>query len=134
MLPTRYGHTDFYAVAAQVMPILLLAIVFEQRLFRRRGVHLLVVALVASAVIALFSVSEAVALRVLYRGYAHRQDQLWVIVPMLIGALMLLAPVALGPIFELERSGKRSQARLAWVGVAVAGGFVGTVLLALFHQ
>jgi hypothetical protein len=52
MLPTRYGHPEFYAVAAQVMPILLLAIVFEQRLFRRRELPVLVASTVSSIVIA----------------------------------------------------------------------------------
>lgn len=54
MLPTRYGHTEFYSVAAQVIPVLLLAIVFEQRLFRRRDIPLIVAATLSPIVIGAF--------------------------------------------------------------------------------
>jgi hypothetical protein len=134
MLPTRYGHTEFYSVAAQVMPVLLLAIVFEQRLFRRGAIPPLATAALSSVAIGSFVVAEAVSLRVLYRGYAHRQDQIWVIAPMLLGATLLVLPVVLPPLLDLGRAKKQMQSRLAvglniFVLVAVLG-----VLLALFKQ
>lgn len=134
MLPTRYGHTEFYSVAAQVMPVLLLAIVFEQRLFRRRGIPLVLLSVTSSVVIGAFVVAEAVSLRVLFRGYAHRQDQIWVIAPMLLGAALLIAPIVLPPLLELERSGKRFQSKLAQTVAGVVGVLVVSLLLVLFHQ
>lgn len=131
MLPTRYGHPEFYSVAAQVMPILLLAIVFEQRLFRRRELPVLLTSALSSVVIAAFLVAEAVALRVLYRGYAHRQDQIFVIAPMLIGAVLLLIPIVLPPILALDRSG---QSRIAQAVLMTSCLFVVATLLALFKQ
>jgi hypothetical protein len=100
-------------VAAQVMPVLLLAIVFEQGLFRRRALPLLLTSILSSIVIAAFVVAEAVALRVLFRGYAHRQDQIFVIAPMLIGAALLIVPIVLPPILALDRAGQTVQSRIA---------------------
>ena len=113
------------------MPVLLLAIVFEQRLFRRRGIPLVLLSVTSTVVIGAFVVAEAVSLRVLFRGYAHRQDQIWVIAPMLVGAALLIAPIGLPPLLELERSGKRFQSKLAQ---AVAGVLVVSLLLVLFNQ
>jgi hypothetical protein len=134
MPPTRYGHTDFYSVAAQVLPVLLLAIVFEQRLFRQKKIPRLLVSTVGAIIVGAFIVAEAVSLRVLYRGYAHRQDQILVIAPMLIGAVLLTLPILLPPLLELDRNPRSIQTRIAKaVNIAVAV-FVLTVLLALFRQ
>jgi hypothetical protein len=134
VLPTRYGHTDFYSVAAQVMPVLLLAIVFEQRLFRRRTIPLLATATLSSFAISAFVVAEAVSLRVLYRGYAHRQDQILVIAPMLLGAILLIVPIVLPPLLELDRTKKQMQARIGYWVNGVVFGVVVVVLLVLFKQ
>jgi len=106
-LPVRYGRPDFYSVAAQVLPVLLLSIVFEQRLFRRREFPLLLASIVSSVVIGAFIVAEAVSLRVLYRGYAHRQDQILVIAPMLVGAVLLILPIVLPPAAWSQSSSRR---------------------------
>jgi hypothetical protein len=134
VLPTSYGHTEFYSVAAQVMPILLLAIVFEQRLFRRRELPVLVTSTLSSVVIAAFVVAEAVAMRVLYRGYAHRQDQIFVIAPMLIGAALLIVPIVLPPILALDRADRTIQSRIAQAVLVASFLFVVLTLLALFKQ
>jgi hypothetical protein len=131
-LPTRYGHVEFYSVAAQVMPILLLAIVFEQRLFRRRGIPPIVLSITSSLLIGLFLISEAVALRVLYVGYAHRQDQDLVIVPMLVAAFVLLVPVTVAPVLELERQHRGVQSTIAILFFSVVAVVVGTLLKVLF--
>lgn len=116
------------------MPILLLAIVFEQRLFRRRELPVLLTSTLSSVVIAAFVVAEAVALRVLYRGYAHRQDQIFVITPMLIGAALLIVPIVLPPILALDRGGRTVQSRVAQAVLIASFLFVVLILLALFKQ
>lgn len=121
-------------MAAQVMPILLLAIVFEQRVFRRRELPLLLTSILSSIVIAAFVVAEAVAMRVLYRGYAHRQDQIFVIAPMLIGATFLIVPIVLPPILALDRSDKTRQSRIAQAVIFASLLCVVLILLALFKQ
>jgi hypothetical protein len=134
VLPTKYGHTEFYSVAAQVMPILLLAIVFEQRLFRRRELPVLLTSILSSVVVAAFVVAEAVAMRVLYRGYAHRQDQIFVIAPMLIGAALLIVPIVLPPLLALERTERTVQIRIARVILVGSLTVVVLILIALFKQ
>jgi hypothetical protein len=116
------------------MPILLLTIVFEQRLFRRRELPVLLTSTLSSIVIAAFVVAEAVAMRVLYRGYAHRQDQIFVIAPMLIGVALLIVPIALPPILALDRSGKTTQSRVAQAVFGASILFVVLILLALFKE
>jgi hypothetical protein len=134
VLPTRYGHTDFYAAAAQVIPVLLLAIVFEQRLFRQRVIPTVVVATMSSITVGAFVIAEAVSMRVLYRGYAHREDQIWVIAPLLLGAILLIIPIVLPPAVELNRSGKRIQNRFALGVTGFVALIVILVLLELFKQ
>jgi pilus assembly protein TadC len=131
-LPTRYGHVEFYSVAAQVMPLLLLAIVFEQRLFRRKNIPPLLLSVLSTFLVGLFVISEAVALRVLYVGYAHRQDQDWVIIPMLIAVVVLFIPVVLGPMFELERRKREFQFWIAVSAFAVVAIFDFVLLKVLF--
>lgn len=70
----------------------------------------------------------------LFRGYAHRQDQIWVIAPMLLGAALLIAPSVLPSLIELDRSGKRLQSKLAQAVAIVVTVLVVSLLLALFHQ
>ena len=133
-LPTRYGHVEFYSVAAQVMPVLLIALVFEQRLFEREGLTALARLALTTSVGGLFVLSEGVAFHVLYVGYAHRQDQDWVIFPLLAGALLMLLPLALQPLFELDREEHNVQ---FWIGVvffSAVAGVIGTGLtVLLFH-
>lgn len=54
--------------------------------------------------------------------------------PLLVGALLLIAPILLPPLLELDRTGKRVQTRLAQGVVLAIAVFVIAILLALFKQ
>lgn len=132
-LPVRYGHPEFYSVAAQVIPVLLLALILEDRSLASQRVPALARVALVTVVGGLFVLSEGIALHVLYVGYAHRQDQDWVIFPLVVGAVVLLLPVALRALFELDQQRRNIQFWLGTVWFAIVTTVVSVGLIILFR-
>jgi hydrogenase-4 membrane subunit HyfE len=102
------GTSDFYSAAAQIIPVLVLVVIVEQRDEKRRLSPLknLTYVLITVGAAAL---GEMIALRDLYRGHAYLQDQYIVVGAMAFCGLALTIPIFVALQQEVEATGRRSS-------------------------
>ena len=86
------GSIVFYEAAAQLIPVMVLVLVVEQRSGETLESPLGNLVFVLSTFLAA-AIGEMVALHELYRGRAAPSDQYWVTIPMGLVALSLVAPI-----------------------------------------
>jgi len=104
------GSVEFYGVMAQVVPVLVLVVLLEQRAHRKVVGPVTELVVVLSAVLAA-ALAEIVALLEVYRGSSAASDQYWVIVPVAWLAFVIVAPVVVTAAEDaLSAGGRRSRA------------------------
>jgi hypothetical protein len=127
------GTPDFYSAAAQIIPVLVLVVIIEQRDEKRRFGALANLLYVLTTVGAA-SIGEIVALRDVYRGHSYLQDQYIVVASMIACALSLTAPIVVSSVREIEGDGKRVRTAMAWVVVLAVVYIVIVLLVAVVKQ
>jgi len=126
------GSPDFYSAAAQVIPVLVIVVLLEQRAVRRVLDPTMAFAFVLSAVLAA-SIGEIVALRELYRDAAARTDQYYVIVPLAYLALVIVTPIIGTSLRAVQAAGGRVRVAVAWSALLLVAWALAVVALAVAH-
>jgi cellobiose-specific phosphotransferase system component IIC len=127
------GTSAFYSTAAQIIPVLILVLIVEQRDEKRRLTPLANLIYVV-ATIGAATVGEIIALRAVYRGYAHRQDQDVVIGALVACALALVVPIVTSSLHEIEATGKKWTTATAWTIAVIVAYVVVVIFVAVLQQ
>lgn len=128
------GTSDFYGAAAQVIPVLVLVVIVEQQRDESRRLEPIANFLYALVTIGAAALGEMVALRALYRGHAHLQDQYFVIFALVVCALAVLTPVVVSTYRAVETDGRRMTTFVASTAAFVVVWFVLAIFLVLIRQ
>lgn len=123
------GSVEFYSVAAQVVPVLVLVVLLEERTHRRVIGALGDFLVVLSAILAA-SLAEIVALHDVYRNSGAATDQYWVIFPIAYLAVVIIAPVVVTALRDVESSSGRFSRAVAWTALLFVGWALAVVALA----
>lgn len=123
------GSVEFYSVAAQVVPVLVLVVLLEGRAHREVIGPLGDFLLVLSAVLAA-SLAEIVALHDVYRSAGAASDQYWVIIPVAYLATVIVAPVVASAYRDVGSSPSRVARVVAGTALLFAGWVIAVVVLA----
>jgi hypothetical protein len=123
------GSVEFYSVAAQVVPVLVLVVLLEGRAHRTSIGPLGDFLLVLSAVLAA-SLAELVALHDVYRNAGAATDQYWIIIPVAYLAAVIVAPVVVSAYRDVSASRGRGAKVVASTAVLFAAWVLAVVVLA----
>jgi hypothetical protein len=124
------GSVEFYSVTAQVVPVLVLVVLLEQRAHRRLIGPLYDLLVVLSAVLAA-SLAEIVALHDVYRNSGAATDQYWVILPIAYLAVVIVVPVVVTTLRAVESGSGRFGKAVAWTALLLVGWALAVVALAV---
>jgi hypothetical protein len=127
------GTPDFYSAAAQIIPVLILVLIVEQRDEKRRLPALANLAYVLLTV-GSAALGEMVALRALYRGHAHLQDQYFVVFALAVCGVALAAPVVWSTWREVDAEHRGLTWRLATFLTIAVVYVIGVVFFVLVQQ
>jgi hypothetical protein len=121
-------HTDFYVVAATVLPLLFITLIFQLRLADTqaytRGGYLLVKLLVLAAI----GLGEVVALQALYNGTDSHTQRLMVAVGLAISGWMVWFTPVLVILDDSEKRYPRFKPLIALLEIAVNFAFVAVLI------
>jgi uncharacterized membrane protein len=123
------GSIGFYDAAAQIIPVLVLVLIVEQRENKRRFPPFWNLAYLLVAVFAAI-VGEIVALQEVYLGRAPSGDEYWVVIPLGLLTAALVLPVLVSALREVDAEGGW-RSTTAWIlTLVVAFGLVAVSLAA----
>jgi hypothetical protein len=129
----RGGAVDFYSAAAQIIPVLMLVIVVEQRSegAKRHAPLENLLYFITATTAALFG--EVVSLGELYRGGSAPSDQYWVIIPLGVLAVALVLPIVRSAFAAVEAENRLGKTMIAYGLFAACVGALLTLGLAVHH-
>jgi hypothetical protein len=142
VVATQNGTMNFYAVAAQIVPLLFVVLAFERRWFDDPPEINVPDALMRILVVAYFAIGEVAALNALYHGKASSRDGALVTGALAIGGTALLVDIALQRLGAIGRRIPPERAALKTgietavsIGVrtVIFGVLLATIALALLH-
>jgi hypothetical protein len=120
-------HMAFYEAAAQIIPVLGLAIVIQQRRAGARTASSEPIPFATYSLL-LLAIGEALALKVIYRGYEKHGDLAWVGATLVAAGFAIILP-SFGDLARTFARGVRRE-RFAWVLMVVLGTVVPVALFA----
>lgn len=123
------GSVAFYEAAAQVIPVLVLVLIVEQRGGATVGAPLVNLTFVLTMV-AVAATGEMVSLHEIYRGRAAPEDQYWVAIPMGLLALALVLPVIASSLRAVATEGKPRRTAVALIAVVVVAYTIAVIAFA----
>ena len=120
------GSITFYEATSQIIPVLVLVLIVEQRSGQTLPSSLVNLVFVL-ATVAVAASGEMVSLHELYRGRAAPGDQYWVAIPLALVTLALVAPIVATSLRAVSAEGARRRTTVGWIAV-VAVAYVITVI------
>lgn len=122
------GSTAFYEATAQMIPLLVIVLLVEQREGGELTYPFRELLYVLSAVLAA-AVGEIVSLTEIYRGVSGANDQYFVLIPLAYLGASLLIPIVHAPYRAVKAKGRRVFVELSKVALVFA---VWTVVVIVF--